>query len=189
MNVIATAKIIAVKVRLFDGPPALLVPITLIVRSPLAALPCWLKSRATPIASHQSNDYVLRGRRGSGRAASASRSAAREVMPSLGNTWYRCADTVLCDIPSRSAICLLLRPAAASRATSRSWGVSAPGAWARAPAGTVACPAARSSADRKSTRLNSSHVEISYAVFCLKKKKKLDHNHRHPKEKQTQKPN
>src|SRR5690349_23756736 len=27
--------------------------------------------------------------------------------------------------------------------------------------------------DRKSTRLNSSHVEISYAVFCLKKKKKI----------------
>src|SRR5438874_6992509 len=29
----------------------------------------------------------------------------------------------------------------------------------------------RSLRDRKSTRLNSSHVEISYAVFCLKKKK------------------
>src|SRR5690349_22142754 len=29
--------------------------------------------------------------------------------------------------------------------------------------------------DRKSTRLNSSHVEISYAVFCLKKKKKRQH--------------
>src|SRR5690606_41943975 len=28
--------------------------------------------------------------------------------------------------------------------------------------------------DRKSTRLNSSHVKISYAVFCLKKKKKFD---------------
>src|SRR5207302_10108916 len=28
-----------------------------------------------------------------------------------------------------------------------------------------------SAADRKSTRLNSSHVKISYAVFCLKKKK------------------
>src|SRR5437868_10763263 len=27
--------------------------------------------------------------------------------------------------------------------------------------------------DRKSTRLNSSHVSISYAVFCLKKKKKI----------------
>ena len=26
--------------------------------------------------------------------------------------------------------------------------------------------------DRKSTRLNSSHITISYAVFCLKKKKK-----------------
>src|SRR5690625_5362006 len=31
--------------------------------------------------------------------------------------------------------------------------------------------------DRKSTRLNSSHVAISYAVFCLKKKKQ--HNHMH----------
>src|SRR5438874_12691929 len=31
---------------------------------------------------------------------------------------------------------------------------------------------ARCRPDRKSTRLNSSHVEISYAVFCLKKKKK-----------------
>src|SRR5690349_22130314 len=28
--------------------------------------------------------------------------------------------------------------------------------------------------DRKSTRLNSSHVEISYAVFCLKKKSTID---------------
>src|SRR5690554_7471589 len=30
--------------------------------------------------------------------------------------------------------------------------------------------------DRKSTRLNSSHVRISYAVFCLKKKKKIKIN-------------
>src|SRR6476620_12326459 len=30
--------------------------------------------------------------------------------------------------------------------------------------------------DRKSTRLNSSHANISYAVFCLKKKKKTDYN-------------
>src|SRR3712207_7417708 len=29
--------------------------------------------------------------------------------------------------------------------------------------------------DRKSTRLNSSHANISYAVFCLKKKKKLNY--------------
>src|SRR5688572_32380222 len=29
--------------------------------------------------------------------------------------------------------------------------------------------------DRKSTRLNSSHSQISYAVFCLKKKKKITH--------------
>src|SRR6267378_2225323 len=34
--------------------------------------------------------------------------------------------------------------------------------------------ATRLNRDRKSTRLNSSHVEISYAVFCLKKKKQND---------------
>src|SRR2546427_4784170 len=32
--------------------------------------------------------------------------------------------------------------------------------------------------DRKSTRLNSSHSQISYAVFCLKKKKKKTGDHR-----------
>src|SRR5256885_11919794 len=31
--------------------------------------------------------------------------------------------------------------------------------------------------DRKSTRLNSSHLVISYAVFCLKKKKKIKRKH------------
>src|SRR2546430_6965519 len=34
------------------------------------------------------------------------------------------------------------------------------------------CPSRRR--DRKSTRLNSSHSQISYAVFCLKKKKEKD---------------
>src|SRR5690349_23983491 len=45
------------------------------------------------------------------------------------------------------------------------------------PAG-VAEEAAAECRDRKSTRLNSSHVEISYAVFCLKKKKKQQHTSR-----------
>src|SRR5690349_23113761 len=35
----------------------------------------------------------------------------------------------------------------------------------------VSTSGSRDIGDRKSTRLNSSHVEISYAVFCLKKKK------------------
>src|SRR3712207_8935193 len=34
----------------------------------------------------------------------------------------------------------------------------------------------REMADRKSTRLNSSHANISYAVFCLKKKKQKSNN-------------
>src|SRR5439155_14305633 len=37
-----------------------------------------------------------------------------------------------------------------------------------------AVPVLLARADRKSTRLNSSHVAISYAVFCLKKKIKLE---------------
>src|SRR2546430_5193539 len=40
-------------------------------------------------------------------------------------------------------------------------------------AGPVAVSASRCSRDRKSTRLNSSHSQISYAVFCLKKQKKV----------------
>src|SRR5262245_62502551 len=36
---------------------------------------------------------------------------------------------------------------------------------------------AKSALDRKSTRLNSSHLGISYAVFCLKKKKKYKYTH------------
>src|SRR3712207_8024424 len=42
-------------------------------------------------------------------------------------------------------------------------------------AGSQTCPATprRRRPDRKSTRLNSSHANISYAVFCLKKKKNI----------------
>src|SRR5256885_4551157 len=55
--------------------------------------------------------------------------------------------------------------------------------WAAAAVGAPACAISfgdygldpgDGGADRKSTRLNSSHLVISYAVFCLKKKKKYD---------------
>src|SRR5690349_23141752 len=54
--------------------------------------------------------------------------------------------------------------------------VAADGDGARMPGfgqlvGNVVIGHDRVDQDRKSTRLNSSHVEISYAVFCLKKKK------------------
>src|SRR5215510_15159240 len=42
-------------------------------------------------------------------------------------------------------------------------------------------------ADRKSTRLNSSHVATSYAVFCLKKKKKKKNKLKHKKKKKKKK--
>src|SRR5256885_6476543 len=50
--------------------------------------------------------------------------------------------------------------------TARAWGSPSPGGSPRPTA-----PGSRSARDRKSTRLNSSHLVISYAVFCLKKKK------------------
>src|SRR5437667_8068128 len=46
-----------------------------------------------------------------------------------------------------------------------------PGQPAPAPPPRAACSRYLSLGDRKSTRLNSSHITISYAVFCLKKKK------------------
>src|SRR5437773_7426503 len=42
----------------------------------------------------------------------------------------------------------------------------------RLDAGLLGLQQPRANVDRKSTRLNSSHITISYAVFCLKKKKK-----------------
>src|SRR6266496_5437983 len=47
--------------------------------------------------------------------------------------------------------------------------------------------AVRRPKDRKSTRLNSSHVEISYAVFCLKKKKKKQKKQSYNKKKKKTK--
>src|SRR5256885_11780758 len=41
----------------------------------------------------------------------------------------------------------------------------------------IAWPPSSHRRDRKSTRLNSSHLVISYAVFCLKKKKKEPRHH------------
>src|SRR2546426_7473970 len=50
--------------------------------------------------------------------------------------------------------------------------------------GELLAKAAAGGTDRKSTRLNSSHLVISYAVFCLKKKKKIMYNDR-PRQSQT----
>src|SRR2546430_13202057 len=50
-------------------------------------------------------------------------------------------------------------------------------AYVLAPAGSATTAPSGSPADRKSTRLNSSHSQISYAVFCLKKKTTDPHAH------------
>src|SRR5204862_7409499 len=63
-----------------------------------------------------------------------------------------------------------------ARGRRRGWSPSGAGGTRRPPPVPARTPATTrrggTPRDRKSTRLNSSHVEISYAVFCLKKKKK-----------------
>src|SRR3712207_7333018 len=59
------------------------------------------------------------------------------------------------------------------RARVRAGGAAPPGLQRPRRAGAAAL-ARRDDGDRKSTRLNSSHANISHAVFCLKKKKHPD---------------
>src|SRR2546427_4839251 len=83
-------------------------------------------------------------------------------------------------IPPSEMIGTFARAAAAHSATAVNCGTPAPATirvvqMEPGPTPTLMAsgPAAiRSRTDRKSTRLNSSHSQISYAVFCLKKKKK-----------------
>src|SRR5215213_11059769 len=51
--------------------------------------------------------------------------------------------------------------------------------WRRRDVLLFVWPSASEERDRKSTRLNSSHTVISYAVFCLKKKKNLKKTYRY----------
>src|SRR5690606_41819361 len=57
----------------------------------------------------------------------------------------------------------LFRSPCPRRASNSAGRTSSTSAWTRTP------PGPSTTRDRKSTRLNSSHVKISYAVFCLKK--------------------
>src|SRR5258705_9082459 len=75
--------------------------------------------------------------------------------------------------PGRSRRGTGLRPGRRPASTPRSLSSSAA---ARAPADEL---------DRKSTRLNSSHLGISYAVFCLKKKKKKNTHRTEREEKKS----
>src|SRR5215475_15682428 len=61
------------------------------------------------------------------------------------------------------------------RSRGSTWSTRSTAPRGRPPITRPGTTARRQPTDRKSTRLNSSHVKISYAVFCLKKKKKT-HN-------------
>src|SRR5207253_3959895 len=87
----------------------------------------------------------------------------------------RTEDRAICRAPARAAIGgalpirRLCRPRLRRRGSLPRWPRRLPGASGKDAR-------RKSPEDRKSTRLNSSHVAISYAVFCLKKKKKKQYN-------------
>src|SRR5206468_11926283 len=65
-------------------------------------------------------------------------------------------------------------PSARSRPPTASKLPMSPGLFRSACASLATAPVFLLRQDRKSTRLNSSHDQISYAVFCLKKKKQIN---------------
>src|SRR3712207_8555348 len=67
---------------------------------------------------------------------------------------------------------VLWSDAGAVRAAARDPPQPGPGSWSYGRPGRHTSLGRVGGQDRKSTRLNSSHANISYAVFCLKKKKK-----------------
>src|SRR5690606_3861644 len=80
----------------------------------------------------------------------------------------------LVDEPTRELAAEVLRMAGASEVVVREPGPPAEDATLLVRVGKKSAPGVlkrlQGTGDRKSTRLNSSHVKISYAVFCLKKK-------------------
>src|SRR3712207_7126584 len=83
-------------------------------------------------------------------------------------TLFRSPSCAAASTPAARPLTTQIPRAASSHARERA--VSRPDPVAlREP--TIATEPSRPSSDRKSTRLNSSHANISYAVFCLKKKK------------------
>src|SRR5207253_10826706 len=79
----------------------------------------------------------------------------------------RSSDLIMLPVPAAQFDEVLAAPVATDR-TSDKQKVDPWGPWYLANGSTFCLSLVRS--DRKSTRLNSSHVAISYAVFCLKKK-------------------
>src|SRR6266496_4463759 len=102
-------------------------------------------------------------------SASLSRSGSRNTLwpAACGSRSATSASSAL----SRSTSSANAVIAASTAAGASRWS-SASSRWVRYPSPSHRSTASPTRADRKSTRLNSSHVETSYAVFCLKKKKK-----------------
>src|SRR3712207_7662770 len=93
-------------------------------------------------------------------------------------------DTATTEIYTLSLHDALPISACSTTTTTRRTGTGAAGRGRCSACSSCSGPSAavpRTTSDRKSTRLNSSHANISYAVFCLKKKKKNNTNHNYEK--------
>src|SRR3712207_7260924 len=84
------------------------------------------------------------------------------------------APTEIYTLPLHAALPIYRSPPKGRRASQKLWRRL----WKRRMWPTTSRPIATPRRDRKSTRLNSSHANISYAVFCLKKKNSNAIEHR-----------
>src|SRR5688572_32700821 len=78
------------------------------------------------------------------------------------------SDVCSSDLAVQASLCV---PGPSSHSSLTGSRIASP-QWVEGDGGTQLPQAGSLTPDRKSTRLNSSHSQISYAVFCLKKKKK-----------------
>src|SRR5947209_15674358 len=93
---------------------------------------------------------------------SSTHSLAHAVLDWIGKDPIAIASSIEVQIPSASDNEIEMRAEPCKRSISP---------WLTGGISSIASPV--SPVDRKSTRLNSSHANISYAVFCLKKKKHI----------------
>src|SRR5256886_10293128 len=138
----------------------------------------------TPVHSARYSRPILREVIAAVRAACASgvRATTRRPLVSLSSRCTRPArgSRASCGSSASSAFCRVCRALPAPGCTTSPGGLlmmKTDGSWKRtasgiaSAAGAVWAASCASMRDRKSTRLNSSHSQISYAVFCLKKKR------------------
>src|SRR5438874_6087731 len=131
-------------------------------------------SAATGMSVDVDTLSVTKGSAGADGRYAAGRVTAGKVTLVAGPLAINMSNVALDDFAVPAGVGFVFDPMKPFSSVIRAYGIIAKAHIGQAKLGSLALSErlAATTRDRKSTRLNSSHVEISYAVFCLKKKKK-----------------